>query len=175
MNKARATLLMVVVAMGVTACEERKPQPEEPYGDVVSGKTDALQSWIHRNDDIDPALWLASKEAGHRLSPDDAAAARLKMALEDAAPKFLESDRMVANRTAQLAEMLAKDGKPETAVALIDGLSSVVSAAHGKETYGELCQFYFTLRHGGADRAAALAELRRRYGSSTAVDRQGGR
>ena len=72
---------------------------------------------------------------------------------------------MVANRTAQLAEMLAEDSKPEQPAALIEGLASVVDPKRGKETYGELCQFYFTLRHGGADREAALSQLSARYGS----------
>jgi len=49
---------------------------------------------------------------------------------------------------------------------LIERLASVVDPKRGKETYGELCQFYFTLRHGGADRDAALMQLRARYGSS---------
>ena len=66
----------------------------------------------------------------------------------------------MANRTAQLAEMLAEDGKPEIAAALIEGLSSVVNAERGKETYGELCQFYFILRRNGADHGTALTELR---------------
>ena len=77
---------------------------------------------------------------------------------------------MVANRTAQLAEMLAEDGKPEGPAALIEGLASVVDPKRGKETYGELCQFYFTLRHGGADRDAALARLSARYGSPGGSD-----
>ena len=96
----------------------------------------------------------------------------MRVAFAAAAAKFLESDRMVANRTAQLAQMLAEDGKPEIAAALIEGLSSVVNAERGKETYGELCQFYFTLRRNGADHATALTELRMRYGSSTTNNRK---
>jgi hypothetical protein len=100
---------------------------------------------------------------------DDPAVARMKQAFRAAASTFLESDRMVANRTAQLAEMLAKDGKPEAAADLVEGLSSAVSAERGR--YDELCQFYFTLRHNGAEREAARAELRARYGSPAKSDR----
>jgi len=162
-DKAARALLVGIGIVAVAGCEKREQQREAAFNDVVEGKTEAPQSWIRRNDDVDPAFWLASKEAGRQLTSDDPEVARVKKAFEAAASKFLESDRMVANRTAQLADMLAKDGKPETAVALIEGLASVVNAERGKETYGELCQFYFTLRHNGADRDAALARLRTRY------------
>jgi len=173
MNRALAATFAIGCIWALTACEDRKPQRESTFSDVVEQKTEAPQSWIRRNDDIDPALWLASKESGRQLTIDVPGVARIQQAFRAGASKFLESDRMVANRTAQLAEMLAKDGKPEAAVDLIEGLSSVVNAERGKETYGELCQFYFTLRHSGADREAALAELRRRYGASTSNNHDG--
>ena len=100
------------------------------------------------------------------MPADDPAVFRIKKAFEAAAPKFLESDRMVANRTAQLAEMLAKDGRSESAAALIEELSTVVDPARPKETYGELCQYYYILRRTGADRDTALAQLRTRYGGA---------
>jgi len=166
-NKATWALFAIVCVSCLTACEKRKEEGAA-VNVVVEEKTEApLQSWIRRNDDVDPALWLASKEAGRQLGTNDSAVARVRKAFEAAASKFLESDRMVANRTAQLAEMLAKDGKPEAATDLIEGLSSVVDAERGKETYGELCQFYFTLRHDGADRDVALAHLRARYATNT--------
>ena len=148
------------------ACEDRKPGQEPAFTDRVVEKSDPSQSWIRRNDDLDPAQWLAAKEAGHPLPADDPAVLRIKKAFEAAAPKFLESDRMVANRTAQLAEMLAKDGKPESAAALIEELSSLVNRDRPKETFGELCQYYYILRHTGADRDTALAQLRTRYGAA---------
>jgi hypothetical protein len=149
-----------------TACDDPKQDREIDSSDVVDANVKTPQSWIRRNDDADPAFWLASKEARRPLSVDDPTVGRIKQAFHATATRFLESDRMVANRTAQLAEMLAEDGKPEEPAALIEGLASVVDPTRGKETYGELCQFYFTLRHGGADRDAALGQLRARYGSA---------
>ena len=173
MSRTIAALLAIACLGTLTACEDRKQQRGPRFNNVVKEKTVAPQSWIRRNDDIDPALWLVSRESGRQVAIEDPVVARVKKAFEAAASKFLESDRMVANRTAQLAEMLAQEGRPETAAALIEGLSSVVNAERGKETYGELCQFYFTLRHSGANRDAALAELRARYGSSTTNDQNG--
>jgi len=99
------------------------------------------------------------------LAPDDVAVMRLRKAFAGAEEKYLDSIRMIANRTAQLADMLAKDGKPEGAADIVEGLSTVIGVGRGKETYGELCQFYFTLRHNGADRQAALTDLQSRYGA----------
>jgi len=164
MNGRLAVLFAFACLIALPACEDRKSRQEPVFTDRVVEKSDPSQSWIRRNDDLDPAQWLASKEAGHPLPPDDPAVFRIKKAFEAAAPKFLESDRMVANRTAQLAEMLVKDGKPESAAALIEELSSVVNPARPKETYGELCQYYYILRHTGADRDTALAQLQTRYG-----------
>ncbi len=175
MNRLFAALVVFACIGSLTACDDRKAQPKHAFNDVVEQKTETpQQSWIRRNDDIDPALWLSSKEAGRPLIIGDPAVARINQAFRAGASKFLESDRMVANRTAQLAQMLAEDGKPEAAADLIEGLSSAVNAERGKETYGELCQFYFAVRHNGADREAALAQLRRRYGASTPNNRNGG-
>ncbi len=160
----RILLAIACLAM-LTACDDRKRDREIGSSDVVDANFKAPQSWFRRNDDIDSAIWLASKGARGPLSADDPNVGRIRQAFLAAATRFLESDRMVANRTAQLAEMLADDGKPEQPVALIEGLASVVDPKRGKETYGELCQFYFTLRHGGADRDAALSQLSARYGS----------
>lgn len=165
-EKAIGSLLALLYIASSTGCEERTEQREARQSIVVEEKSEAPQtSWIRRNDDIDPAVWLASKEAGRQLGTKDPAVLRLRKAFEGAEAKYLESDRMIANRTAQLEDMLAKDGKPEAAADIVEGLSTVIGVGRGKETYGELCQFYFTLRHNGADREAALAELQTRYGA----------
>jgi hypothetical protein len=162
MNGRLGAILAVAGIALASGCDDRRPKPE--LEDVADSRPRAPPSWIRRNDEVDPAVWLASKEAGHALPVDDPAVSRARRAFRAAATRFLESDRMVANRTAQLVEMLANDGKTEDATALIEGLASVASASGGKETYGELCQFYFILRHGGADRDSALGRLRGRYG-----------
>ncbi len=163
----RAFIAIACLAM-TTACDDRKQDREIGSSDVVDANVKTPQSWIRRNDDADPAIWLASKGAERPLSSDDLIVERVRRAFQTAATRFLESDRMVANRTAQLAAMLAEDGKPEDPAALIEGFASVVDPTRGKETYGELCQFYFTLRHGGMVRDAALGRLRARYGSAGA-------
>lgn len=165
-KKALAALFALICALASTGCGERKEARRPVQDVVVEEKSEAPQtSWIRRNDDVDPAVWLASKEARRLLAPDDVEVMRLRKAFEGAEEKYLDSMRMIANRTAQLADMLAKDGKPEAAADIVEGLSTVIGVGRGKETYGELCQFYFTLRHNGADRQSALADLQLRYGA----------
>lgn len=161
-----ARLLALACLAALSACEDRKPRQQPDFTERVVEKSDSSQFWIRRNDDLDPVQRLTRKEAGHSLPADDPAVLRIKRAFEAAAPKFLESDRMVANRTAQLLEMLAKDGNPESAAALIEELSSVINPDRPKETYGELCQYYYILRHTGVDRDKALEQLRARYGNA---------
>jgi hypothetical protein len=155
----------------VASFEDHKPREEPAFTEKVVENSNSSQSWIRRNDDLDPVQWLASKEASYPRAAGDAAVLRIRKAFEAAAPKFLESDRMVANRTAQLLEMLAKDGKPESAAGLIEELSSVVDRDRPKETYGELCQYYYILRHTGVEADAATAQLRARCGSPPASAR----
>ena len=165
MSSRMRALIAIACLATMTACDDRKQDREIGSSDEVDANIKTPQSWIRRNDDTDPAIWLASKGLDAAFGRRPNRRTRARRAFQTAATRFLESDRMVANRTAQLAEMLAEDGKPEEPAALIEGLASVVDPKHGKETYGELCQFYFTLRHGGADRDAALMQLSARYGS----------
>ena len=87
----------------------------------------------------------------------------MRAALLAAQSHFLETDRMLANRTAQLGEMLAADGHAEDFAQLIGSLVEVAATAGQKQTYGELCQHYYNLRHAGVERDAALRMLASRY------------
>lgn len=71
---------------------------------------------------------------------------------------------MVANRIAQLTEMLVESGLGEDPLALLEALTSIApESSVGKETFGDLCQFYLNLRRAGATRDAALEDLKDRY------------
>lgn len=87
----------------------------------------------------------------------------MREALRSANAHFLEPDRMLANRTAQLGEMLVEDGHADDYAQLLNALSAVASEAGAKQAYGELCQHYFNLRHMGADKGEALRTLSERY------------
>ena len=138
--------------------------------DVVDAKIKAPESWIRRNDDIDPVIWLASKEARRPLSADDPTVVRIRQALQR--PRRGSWNWTAWSRIAprSLRKCWRRTVSRKSRRAHRRDSASVVDPKRGKETYGELCQFYFTLRHGGADRDAALTRLIARYGSPGASD-----
>ena len=46
---------------------------------------------------------------------------------------------------------------------LINSLADVAAIAGQKQTYGEVCQHYYNLRHSGVEREEALRMLAARY------------
>ncbi len=155
-----AALVLVVLA----ACGDepaREEARDEPPAAIVARRDDGARSdWLTPDDRTDPARWLAARAAGRTLPPGDAAVASLQAALMRARPHFIEDPRMIANRTAQVAGMMANAPAPDT---LIAGLTTVAAPTGRRQLYGSLCQQYLTLRAGGADHDAALDRLRMSY------------
>lgn len=154
----------LALAAGLLCAACGKEERASETIDVVEaqgGKSDG--GWLRATDRVDAARWLASREAGRDLAVQDVAVERMREALQAARPHFLESDRMLANRTAQIGEMLAEDGRAENYAGLLEALANIAAAAGQKQTYGELCQHYYNLRRKGATREEALRLLSERY------------
>lgn len=162
----RACLAATTLSLLLSACEDAKSPQEREQHAVAVKRDDELPRWLSLTDRVDPAVWLAAKESG-RPSPQGAAVERMRRALDEAKTHFLESPRMLANRLAQLGDMLTAAGMSEDYAELVGSLSQVASAAPVKQTFGEMCQHYFNLRSQGESRAAALASLAERYGAQT--------
>ncbi len=165
-KKRRARLAVATLSLLLSACEDAKVPQEREQHAVAVKRRDELPKWLSLIDRSDPAVWLAARESG-QPSPQGAAVERIRRALDDAGTRFLESPRMLANRLAQVGDMLAGAGMREDYAELIESLSQVASAAPAKQTFGEMCQHYFNLRSQGESRAAALAALTERYGAQT--------
>ena len=150
-----ATLSLLLLA----ACEEPRPR-REPRA-VEPERGGAAPKWLSVTDDRDPAAWLAAYRGG--AAPAEAEIMRLREALAEAGMFFLESPRMLANRQAQLGDMLAGAGMGEDDARLLAALARVAAASERKQTFGELCQHYYNLRRQGQGREDALAALAERY------------
>jgi hypothetical protein len=160
MAKARPARVAVTLSLlFLAACEEEKPR-RAPQ--LVEDERAPPPTWLTPKDDIDPAAWLAAHRSGV-AAPDAAEIAGLREALGEAGLFFLESPRMLANRSAQLADMLSAAGLGEDMARLLVDLSHVAGAADKKQTFGELCQHYYNLRRQGQGREQALAALAGRY------------
>jgi hypothetical protein len=156
---ARRLLWLAAALPLLCACGDTSPPPRR---EAEVKRSDEQPKWLSPIDRHDPAAWLAEHET-KGASDDQAAVERMRDALAEAGPRFLESDRMLANRTAQIGDMLAEAGMKEDLAELLAGLSRVADVATSKQTFGELCQHYYNLRRQGREREAALAELVESY------------
>ena len=163
MHVRKAAVATILAALGILAlygCSDQKQSSDNRESDIVSTQENRQSGWLRVEDRTDPAVWLAERETGRRVASTDPAAQAFRKALATAGERFLESDRMLANRTAQLGEMLASDGRPESYVVLLVSLTATIAdTANGKRAYGDLCQFYLNLRRAGVDRNSALNSL----------------
>ncbi|MFO1124091.1 MAG: hypothetical protein U1E25_01580 [Methylocystis sp.] len=160
--RLRGAIIVACACALLASCggEKRSAEPDDMI-EPERGKS--AEIWLRATDHTEPALWLARREAGDAVSERDPSVERIRSALASARAHFLESYRMLANRTAQVGEMLATDGHPEGFAQLISSLVDVAASAGQKQTYGELCQHYYNLRHSGIERDAALHMLASRY------------
>jgi len=155
--------LAVALAVALAGCsderaDERAQETRErvaaPAGDDL-----AKRKWLTQTDDTAPDLWLASREAGHDIGPNDPAVAGWRGVLADAGARFGETDRMIANRAVQLEGMLHEIRIEEGARQILADFSALVPKG-ARAGFSDLCQHYYNLRAQGASRAAALDRLR---------------
>ncbi|MBI5311675.1 MAG: hypothetical protein HZB28_00775 [Methylocystis sp.] len=152
MRFREAIILAGVCALFASCGEERRAAEQDDL--IESEARNGADVWLRAPDRTEPALWLAQREAGGAVGVREPAVERIRAA---------ESDRMLANRTAQVGQMLAADGHAEDFAQLINSLVAIAAIAGQKQTYGEVCQHYYNLRHIGVEREEALRMLAARY------------
>lgn len=148
----------ILTAVLVAACDDEAETVRRNEPVAASDAETAAPAWLALDDPVAPEVWMASRAAGRTLDGDDAEVADYGRLLREAAARFNETPRMIANRTVQLEAMLAERGIDESTRVLVAGfLDRPAGAVRGD--YGALCQHYFNLRATGVDRDAALAAL----------------
>lgn len=164
MSTTRVLRVLLLMSLLLAACggeEHAQVKDTEDVVETVDGRTDAI--WLRVNDHVDPAQWLASREAGRELGATEPAVGRIREAFVAARQHFIESHRMLANRTAQIGRMLAEEGRAEDYAGILYAFTDVAEAAGQRQTYGELCHHYYNLRHKNVSREDALRLLSQRY------------
>lgn len=124
MRGALASLM--VAGLALAACD-RPTESEEGQAVVARTAESDLPAWLSPTDGTDPARWLAGREAGHPVPAGSDSVRALQDALAEARTVFIEDPRMIANRTAQLEQMLAEIGKTERSALLLTGFSAVAA------------------------------------------------
>lgn len=160
----RMPLAILVMVNLVTGCEDPPPpaskQQTESKEAVDAGDMRRI-TWLESTDKVKPELWLAALQSG-ASQPDAELVSRLRKLLVLASTEYLESPRMVANRTAQLVAMLREVGQTEGHEQVLQDLLSLpkTGTTGNARTMSAVVAQYVNLRRSGMDRMAALNALR---------------
>lgn len=153
---------LLAALLFLPGCEdENLPAAETTAPQAAKSPQLPRLKWLDAHSAITPEQWLASREAKVDLDENDAAVAALRIKLNEAARRFGDPARMIANRAVQLEEMLAEEGIDESAPELIEALSTAATESRMREGFGSLSQHYFNLRKQGVEREAALQQLKK--------------
>lgn len=160
------TLLTLVGSAGAAlpGCSEEQSPRGERRAAEQSGSGSHTVAWLEISSPISPAQWLVSRGEPRPRPVSDPEVRRVAAQLATAHTRYRESDRMIANRSMQLSDMLDRIGIREGATDILDDLTSIGGEVGQTEGFGAISQYYFNLRAASTSRAAALATLKTRYG-----------
>jgi len=145
----------------LAACDDDTAGSEDKV--IAMKRPSDLPAWLTVKDKIEPSVWLRSREVGHEVLSSDPEVDRLRRAMHQAEIRFYEDPRMIANRTAQIADMLGEINQPERYVDIMTGMVDVADVSPSRQLYGEMCEHYLNIRKLGKDRTAALEQLSSSY------------
>lgn len=151
---------IVLIAAILSGCDDEPEQRVVSPPTVVTQDAEPTKDWLKPDDNVDPASWIAEKEAQNDPAYDEeAGAAEIRKLLDSADKNFVESARMIANRAVQLEATLKSKGINERARDIINMLNSVKDTSIQSRRFGALCQYYETLRMQGMSSEEAIRTL----------------
>lgn len=168
-TRSKRALMLALCIMSCTslaACSDDVPQSAERRTSDGGVKSHQVK-WLELSSEISPAQWLASRGEDAPRSLHDAEVKRIAALLVEAHKRYRESERMIANRSVQVEDMLQKIGYTETATDILEDLSGIATEVGQTEGYGSISQYYFNLRAAQSSRAETLTTLKARYGSKS--------
>lgn len=115
--------------------------------------------WLDGQVDMSPQEWLV-KRSNAELTDEKAEIERAAELLITASNRFDESHRMIANRVAQLEDMLIEHRINETAVDLLEWFTKL-PALQTPHSFSALCQYYYNLRIKGKTNDEIIQNLLR--------------
>lgn len=104
----------------------------------------ALPLWLDKHVNMPPQQWLIKRSIA-TVTDEEAQVEQARELLIIAANKFNESPRMIANRIAQLEDMLLENSIHETAVNLLEWFTKLPDL-QTPHNFSALCQYYYNLR-----------------------------
>ncbi|HEX2842555.1 hypothetical protein [Hyphomicrobium sp.] len=152
--------MLVVVATGACSDERQAEHERSSHGAEAPHKV----AWLDVSSTITPGQWLASRKDDKPKPVNHPEVQRIARQLATAHGLYRESERMIANRSAQVSEMLDTHGIRERPTDILDGLTGIAGEVGQTEGFGAVSQHYFNLRVADIERGEALATLKARYG-----------
>ena len=142
-------VLALAALLAVAGCYEDDDETLPSSSQTQQENEEISDNWLEVLDDETPVAFMVRATGEPR---DD-----IVPLLEQAARRYRESPRMIANRVVQLwAEIRQRDGVEITVTSLLERLNEGESAPHGG-SLGSVVQYYRVSRLQGADHDSALA------------------
>ncbi len=157
--------IALAVLLALSSCGEETPRDASPPPPGAEAIAPHATKWLDLKNPLTPAQWLASRGEARARDASDAKVLEVGANLATAHRLYRESERMIANRAAQLSEMLKASGVEEEADDVLADLAAVSGEIGQTEGFGAVAQMYHNLRSSGVGRAEALATLKARYGA----------
>lgn len=151
----------------LSACGDEQASRGERRAADPDGAGAHTVAWLETSNTISPAQWLMSRGERHARPITDPDVQNVTAQLAIAHKRYRESERMIANRSVQISDMLDGIGIREHASDILADLTSISAEVGQTEGYGSICQHYFNLRAASVSRADALATLKARYGAKS--------
>lgn len=141
-------ILLVTCFAGIfllSGCDNNDEIPQMEETPLV-GEAE-IPLWLDGEIDMSPQEWLVKRSLA-QVTDEAAEIERTAGLLVIAAEKYDESHRMIANRSAQLEDMLLELRINETAVDLLEWFTKL-PALQSPHSYSAICQYYYNLRTQG--------------------------
>ena len=151
-------LVVVSYLLCMSGCDDDYDLPASDTRQTApTAKQETVPTWLQPYHQIDPAAWLIVRSHAALNGEVTSRQQRIDL-LGQASTHFRESQRMIANRAAQLEDMLLEKNIHNSAVSLIDDFNQLptIGTPHNFSSY---CQYYFNLRSQGHNHEEALQAL----------------
>lgn len=156
-----------VVSIGLAGCGDDAPVSDDRGQPTSKAAGPHTAKWLELSSPISPAQWLVSRGEAKPRPASDPEVRRVAELLAAANKRYRESERMVANRSAQVEDMLQQIGIIEDASDILNDVTGIGAEVGQTEGFGAISQYYFNLRAASIARADALQTLKARYGSKS--------
>ena len=150
-------ILSLLLMLSLGGCEGSDAVPEMETAPIVD--EDKIPLWLDGQVEMSPQEWLV-KRSRAEVTDERAEIERTAELLIIAADRFDESHRMIANRAAQLEDMLLEHRINETAVDRLEWFTKLPTL-QTPHSFSALCQYYYNLRTQGKTEDEIIQNLLR--------------